>query len=56
MLKFDDLAAAGKARPAPAVPPKPEDYCTIMYTSGTTGAFVCVGGFFCVAGWLIERA
>jgi long-subunit acyl-CoA synthetase (AMP-forming) len=37
VLKFDDLAAAGKAAPAAAVPPKPEDYCTIMYTSGTTG-------------------
>eukprot|EP00775_Hariotina_reticulata_P012350 gene12350-12484_t len=34
---FDQLAAAGKANPAQPVPPKPDDYCTIMYTSGTTG-------------------
>ena len=32
--KFLEL---GRASPAAAVPPKPEDLCTIMYTSGTTG-------------------
>ena len=34
---FDEFLALGKANPAPPVPPSPEDYCTIMYTSGTTG-------------------
>ncbi|KAF8060497.1 LACS4 [Scenedesmus sp. PABB004] len=37
VLTFEALAAAGEAAPAPAVAPAPEDYCTIMYTSGTTG-------------------
>lgn len=32
--EFLDL---GRQMPAAAVPPKPEDLCTIMYTSGTTG-------------------
>lgn len=27
----------GEEKPAEPVPPKPEDLCTIMYTSGTTG-------------------
>ena len=35
---FDELQKQGAATPAAAVPPKPDDYCTIMYTSGTTGA------------------
>eukprot|EP00878_Enallax_costatus_P003626 GHUV01003840.1.p1 GENE.GHUV01003840.1~~GHUV01003840.1.p1 ORF type:complete len:345 (+),score=105.28 GHUV01003840.1:110-1144(+) len=34
---FTDLLAAGATSPAEAVPPQPDDYCTIMYTSGTTG-------------------
>lgn len=34
---FSELLSAGQAKPAEPVPPKPEDYCTIMYTSGTTG-------------------
>jgi len=34
---FDELQKQGAATPAAAVPPKPDDYCTIMYTSGTTG-------------------
>jgi long-chain acyl-CoA synthetase len=37
VMSYDALAAAGAAKPAEAVPPKPDDYCTIMYTSGTTG-------------------
>lgn len=32
-----DFLALGAANPAPLAPPQPEDYCTIMYTSGTTG-------------------
>lgn len=36
-MSFDDALTVGKANPVDAVPPKPEDYCTIMYTSGTTG-------------------
>ncbi|KAG2439883.1 hypothetical protein HYH02_010513 [Chlamydomonas schloesseri] len=34
---FAELLALGAAKPAEPVPPKPEDLCTIMYTSGTTG-------------------
>jgi long-chain acyl-CoA synthetase len=34
---FEEFLALGKAHPAPPVPPQAEDYCTIMYTSGTTG-------------------
>lgn len=37
VTSFDELLAAGEAKPAAPVPPKPDDYCTIMYTSGTTG-------------------
>jgi long-subunit acyl-CoA synthetase (AMP-forming) len=32
--QFLDL---GRESPAEPVPPKPDDLCTIMYTSGTTG-------------------
>jgi long-chain acyl-CoA synthetase len=38
VMSYDALAAAGAAKPVGAVAPKPDDYCTIMYTSGTTGA------------------
>lgn len=34
---FTELLAAGAAAPAFPVPPSADDYCTIMYTSGTTG-------------------
>jgi long-chain acyl-CoA synthetase len=34
---WDEFVALGKANPAEPRPPKPEDLCTIMYTSGTTG-------------------
>ncbi len=34
---WEQALEMGRARPAPAIPPKPEDLCTIMYTSGTTG-------------------
>jgi long-subunit acyl-CoA synthetase (AMP-forming) len=34
---FDEMQKQGAANPAPAVPPQADDYCTIMYTSGTTG-------------------
>jgi acyl-coenzyme A synthetase/AMP-(fatty) acid ligase len=37
VVAFEELASAGLAKPVQPVPPKPEDYCTIMYTSGTTG-------------------
>ncbi len=37
VLSFDELKALGAASPVPPHPPKPEDLCTIMYTSGTTG-------------------
>jgi acyl-coenzyme A synthetase/AMP-(fatty) acid ligase len=37
VVSFEDLKAMGKAKPAEAVPPSPDDYTTIMYTSGTTG-------------------
>ena len=34
---FDELLALGAAKPAEPVPPKPDDLCTIMYTSGEGG-------------------
>ena len=34
---WEEFLSMGRARPAEAIPPKPEDLCTIMYTSGTTG-------------------
>jgi long-chain acyl-CoA synthetase len=37
VMSYDALAQAGAAKPVDAVGPKPDDYCTIMYTSGTTG-------------------
>jgi long-chain acyl-CoA synthetase len=37
VTSYEDLMQQGAAKPAAAVPPKPEEYCTIMYTSGTTG-------------------
>lgn len=37
LYSFDDFVALGKEKRVEARPPKPEDLCTIMYTSGTTG-------------------
>lgn len=37
VYSFEDFMALGKSKPKDASPPKPEDLCTIMYTSGTTG-------------------
>ena len=37
MHTWDDFYALGEKKPTQAVPPKPEDPATIMYTSGTTG-------------------
>lgn len=34
---WDSFNKLGEAKPLEAVPPKPEDPATIMYTSGTTG-------------------
>lgn len=34
---WEAALAAGEKAPAAPVPPTPDDYCTIMYTSGTTG-------------------
>lgn len=34
---FEEFIALGKSKPVEAVPPKPDDLTTIMYTSGTTG-------------------
>jgi long-chain acyl-CoA synthetase len=38
ILSFDDVRKLGEENPVDAVPPKPEDLCCIMYTSGSTGA------------------
>ncbi len=32
-----DFLQLGRKHPAEPLPPKPQDLCTIMYTSGTTG-------------------
>ena len=37
VYSFDEFLALGKANPAEPRGAKPEDLCTIMYTSGTTG-------------------
>mmetsp|Transcript_15455 Transcript_15455/g.41855 ORF Transcript_15455/g.41855 Transcript_15455/m.41855 type:complete len:871 (-) Transcript_15455:974-3586(-) len=38
IMSWEDLLNKGRSQPLPEpVPPKPEDLCTIMYTSGTTG-------------------
>lgn len=34
---FDEVEKLGAQRDHPEMPPKPEDLCTICYTSGTTG-------------------
>lgn len=38
VLSFDELQSIGQGNPVDPVPPKPEDLCCIMYTSGSTGA------------------
>ena len=37
VYSFDQFAALGAAKPTAPTSPDAEDYCTIMYTSGTTG-------------------
>ncbi|KAI0199861.1 acetyl-CoA synthetase-like protein [Astrocystis sublimbata] len=37
ILSFSDLVALGAENPTPVVPPKPQDLCCIMYTSGSSG-------------------
>ena len=37
IMSFEELRRRGETTPAEAVPPKPEDLCCIMYTSGSTG-------------------
>ena len=37
VLKWDDFLDLGRKHPAEPISSKPEDLCTIMYTSGTTG-------------------
>lgn len=36
VFEFQEFARVGSSNPSPPVPPKPQDLCTIMYTSGTT--------------------
>jgi len=49
LYSFDELMKLGAEKPAKPVPPKPDDISTIMYTSGTTGAYiVCVDICACV--------
>ncbi|CAI5484905.1 unnamed protein product [Closterium sp. Yama58-4] len=36
-LSWEDALKEGESNPAEPTPPVPEDICTIMYTSGTTG-------------------
>jgi len=37
VYSFEELKSLGASSPAESVPPKSEELCTIMYTSGTTG-------------------
>src|SRR4051812_18626412 len=37
LVKFSAVEKRGTETPQPHNPPKPEDLCTICYTSGTTG-------------------
>ena len=37
ILSFEELRKLGEENPTDTVPPKPEDLCCIMYTSGSTG-------------------
>ena len=37
LKSFDEMLAAGAAKPVEPVQASPDDLCTIMYTSGTTG-------------------
>lgn len=37
VYSFHEFLELGRANSAPPIPPKAEDLCTIMYTSGTTG-------------------
>lgn len=37
VLSFEDLRKMGEENHVEPVPPKPEDLCCIMYTSGSTG-------------------
>ena len=37
VLKWDDFLDVGRQHPAEPISSKPDDLCTIMYTSGTTG-------------------
>lgn len=37
LYTYDEFVKLGQDKPAEAVPPKADDMCTIMYTSGTTG-------------------
>jgi len=37
ILSFEELRKLGEDNPVDTVPPKPEDLCCIMYTSGSTG-------------------
>ncbi len=41
LYSMEEFKKLGAEKPAEAVPPSPEDLCTIMYTSGTTGVCVC---------------
>ncbi|EEH38874.2 long-chain-fatty-acid-CoA ligase [Paracoccidioides lutzii Pb01] len=37
VISFEDLRKLGEENPVNAVPPTPDDLCTVMYTSGSTG-------------------
>lgn len=38
LLSLEALRSMGDKNPTPSLPPKPDDLCCIMYTSGSTGA------------------
>ncbi|KAJ2900660.1 medium-chain fatty acid-CoA ligase faa2 [Coemansia aciculifera] len=50
LLDMDEVVEMGRAAPTVAQPPKPEDICTVCYSSGTTGAQK--GVLYCHSGYI----
>ena len=44
---MSEIEKIGSEHRVPCIPPKPDDICTICYTSGTTGVPKVVPCFLC---------